>query len=290
MKTLLRHRKSETKRGLHRLRSRLRQFETLRFFIRTVPCVYRLQMSGIDFPNMSGLGKISKIIRYFPKGISDRSLLEYLLYSKSEIDQELIAYLVCGSGGYFVEFGACDGLFGSNTFFLEKYQGWTGILVEPIPGWYAQIKTNRTAKAYPFAVYSSTGIQIEFSETNQPGLSTLSGFEQLDRHGTERVGAKKYHVETISLHDLLILAKSPEIIDFLSIDTEGSEFEILSKFPFEEYSFKFITIEHNNSESQTKLKELMNSKNYFEILPEYSGGDWWFVPKDFLESHLKITN
>jgi FkbM family methyltransferase len=162
-------------------------------------------MSGIHLPNISGLEKISKIIRHFPKGISDKSLLEYLLYSQSEIDQELIAWLLCGPNGYFVEFGACDGLFGSNTFFLEKYQGWTGILVEPIPEWHAQIRINRTAEAYPFAVYSSTGSQIEFSETFQPGLSTLSGFEQLDRNRAQRVGAKKYNVETISLHDLLIL-------------------------------------------------------------------------------------
>ena len=78
-----------------------------------------------------------------------------------------------------------------------------------------------------------------------------------------------------------MLAKAPRIIDFLSIDTEGSEFNILSQFPFEEYSFKFITIEHNHSESQGKIKELMNSKNYFEILPKFSGGEWWFVHGDF---------
>jgi FkbM family methyltransferase len=281
MRIFLRNRRSETQRGLHKLRAKLRQYETLRFLIRTVPCVYRLQMSGIDLPNISSLGRLSKIIKFFPNRISDKNLFEYLLYSKSEIDQELIAYLLLGSDGYFVEFGACDGLLGSNTFFLEKYQGWTGILAEPIPGFYAQIKNNRTAKAYPYAVYSSTGIQIEFSETIQPGLSTLSGFEQADRHGEQRAGAKKYNVETISLRDLLILAKAPRIIDFLSIDTEGSEFNILSQFPFEEYSFKFITIEHNHSESRAKIKELMNSNNYFEILPKYSGGDWWFVHRDF---------
>jgi FkbM family methyltransferase len=244
-------------------------------------------MSGIDLPNVSGLGRLSKIIELFPNRISDKSLLEYLLYSNSEIDQELIAYLLLGSNGYFVEFGACDGLLGSNTFFLEKCQGWTGILAEPIPGWHAQIKKNRTAEAYPYAVYSSTGIQIEFSETNQPGLSTISGYEQADWHGAEREGAKKYDVETISLRDLLILAKAPRMIDFLSIDTEGSEYKILSQFPFEEYSFKFITIEHNHSESRAKIKELMNSKNYFEILPKYSGGDWWFVPGDVLGFQLK---
>jgi hypothetical protein len=90
---------------------------------------------------------------------------------------------------------------------------------------------------------------------------------------------KTYQVETITLQQLLINANAPKQIDFLSIDTEGSEFEILSKFPFEEYFFKFITVEHNNSENRGKLKDLMNSKGYFEILPEFSGGDWWFVPK-----------
>ena len=64
------------------------------------------------------------------------------------------------------------------------------------------------------------------------------------------------------------------------MDTEGSEFDILCTFPFDEFTFRFISIEHNDSENREKIKNLMNSKGYREILPEFSGGDWWFTPID----------
>jgi FkbM family methyltransferase len=217
--------------------------------------------------------------------VSAKDLFIYLLCSQSEIDQELIAFILNGTGGYFVEFGACDGIIGSNTYFLEKHQGWNGVLVEPIPEWFSEIERNRSAKSFKYAVHPINGMKLAFKEASQRGLSTLSGYEHADRHGDRRVSGegKTYEVITITLQELLIRANAPKQIDFLSIDTEGSEFEILSKFPFEEYVFKFITVEHNNSENQEKLKVLMNSKGYIEILPEFSGGDWWFVPMNTLD-------
>jgi FkbM family methyltransferase len=243
-------------------------------------------MAGVDMADFKNLLKVSKILKHLPGNVSAKDLFNYLLCSQSEIDQELIAFILIGKGGYFVEFGACNGIIGSNTYFLEKYQGWQGVLAEPIPEWFGEIKKNRSSKAFQYAIYPLTGKKIDFIETDQRGLSTLSGYEHTDRHGEKRIsgerGGKTYQVETITLQQLLIKASAPKQIDFLSIDTEGSEFEILSNFPFEEYVFKFITVEHNNSENRDKLKVLMNSKGYFEIFPEFSGGDWWFVPKDTL--------
>ncbi len=262
------------------VRSWLRKSIKVRFLVRTIPCFFRLQMSGINLTSYKELDKVARILTKFPGKMTEIELLNYLLYSKSEIDQELIAFLLIGRNGYFVEFGACDGIVGSNTYFLEKTQGWKGVLSEPIPEWYENIKNHRNVEAFPYAISGNFQGKLEFIETNQPGLSTIKGYEDSDRHHSHRLEGKRYMVETTTLKNLLELAGSPKEIDFLSMDTEGSELDILLEFPFDEFSFRFISIEHNHSENREKLKDLMNSKGYKEILPEFSRGDWWFVPSD----------
>jgi hypothetical protein len=61
-------------------------------------------------------------------------------------------------------------------------------------------------------------------------------------------------VKTISLNDLLKSFDAPTVIDYLSIDTEGSEFLILSNLDFSKWKFHIITVEHNFT-SQRKLIE-----------------------------------
>lgn len=63
-------------------------------------------------------------------------------YGLGELDQKLEAWLDY-DGGYFVELGANNGLKQSNTAYFEKWRGWTGVLVEPIPHLYLQCRQNR---------------------------------------------------------------------------------------------------------------------------------------------------
>jgi len=63
----------------------------------------------------------------------------------------------------------------------------------------------------------------------------------------------------------------------LSVDTEGSEFEILSNFPFNEYRFNFISIEHNYGPNRDLLINLMKKNGYKQILKGLSKWDDWFV-------------
>ena len=48
-----------------------------------------------------------------------------------DMDRKLQAYLP--DGGFFIEAGAYDGFRQSTTYYLEKFRGWSGLLVEPIP-------------------------------------------------------------------------------------------------------------------------------------------------------------
>ena len=116
-----------------------------------------------------------------------------------------------------------------------------------------------------------------FNETSTPELSTLDSFSNADIHADFRKNGQKYQVSTISLNDLLEKYKSPRNIDYLSIDTEGSEFEILNSFNFDNYDIKIITCEHNFGENRDKIYTLLTSKGYERKFESVSLFDDWYV-------------
>jgi len=97
---------------------------------------------------------------------------------------------------------------------------------------------------------------------------------------SEKKTRKEIPSKTISLEDLLGKYDAPSVIDYLSIDTEGSEFEILSSFNFEKYKFRIITCEHNYTENREKIHSLLNEKGYVRKYTEVSKFDDWFVLKE----------
>ena len=206
-------------------------------------------------------------------------LLKYLPKSKSQLHQDLfVLYLEnFKRDGYFVEFGATNGIDLSNTHLLETEFGWDGILAEPAVCWQRDLKLNRRAVIEERCVWSSSGGHIEFNETAIPELSTMDTYSYSDLHRGDREKGKRYMVETISINDLLKKYKAPSHIDYLSIDTEGSEFEILSSLDFDRYSFGVITCEHNFTPMREKIHALLQSHGYSRIFMEISDFDDWYV-------------
>jgi len=148
-------------------------------------------------------------------------------------------------GGYFVEIGAGGGNKFSNTWLLEKKFNFKGIAVEPCKKFKKEIKRRNCIINFN-AIYSTSNKHLEFLETkNNPFLSGLRIFTKYNMH--ERQILKTYKVNTITLMDLLKKYKAPNIIDYLSIDIEGGEFDALKNFNFNEFVFKVITIEHNGN-------------------------------------------
>jgi FkbM family methyltransferase len=207
------------------------------------------------------------------------SLSKLIQQSKSQLTQDLFVldFLNYKRSGYFVEFGATNGIDLSNTWLLEKEFGWNGILAEPSKSWQHDLLINRSCQIETKAVYSKSNEKLSFLEASSPELSTLNSFRKID--SLNRIG-RKYEVETISLLDLLIKYDAPHVIDYLSIDTEGSEFDILSNFDFDNYKFKVITVEHNFTEQREKINQLLSSKGYRRVLKEVSLFDDWYVLKE----------
>ena len=199
--------------------------------------------------------------------------------SKSQLGQDLLALIGSGakSKGFFVEFGSADGVALSNSYLLENEFGWSGILCEPSRSWHEDLKRNRRCIVDTRCVYSRSGEQISFSENYIGELSGITEFTGDNHHGILDRTTTSYQVETISLLDLLKHHNAPKHIEFLSVDTEGSEFEILNAFDFSHYSFGAICVEHNYLENRSKVKDLLVSKGYRQVYPELSDFDDWFV-------------
>lgn len=199
--------------------------------------------------------------------------------SKSQIGQDIFVLTELGfkRDGYFVEFGAANGKDLSNTYMLEKELGWTGIVAEPAMVWRDDLVANRSCKISFDCVWTKSDEVLEFNEVSAPELSTIHAFSDADGHHQTRKEGKKYNVYTVSLIDLLKQFNAPKEIDYLSIDTEGSEFEILSAFDFDAYKIKVITCEHNFSPMRDKILNLLLSKGYVRKHPELSQFDDWYV-------------
>ena len=205
--------------------------------------------------------------------------LENLGNSKAQLRQDIIALIMSGkkNNGYFVEFGAFDGRTLSNTWMLEKKYGWKGILSEPILKLHQEIRKEREAILETRCVWATTGQQVEFCETAKGELSTISQYVTEDQHRVSRNITRKYNVSTISLTDMLAAYSAPRFVDYLSIDTEGSELEILKAFDFSEYSFGFISIEHNYTEDEKEIDALLSRNGYIRYLRDISNFDGWYV-------------
>jgi FkbM family methyltransferase len=206
-------------------------------------------------------------------------ILKFTALSKSQLNQEVFVLSIFQfkRNGYFIEFGATDGKKLSNTLLLEKKFAWTGILSEPAQYWHKNLIQNRNVVINTQCIWSSSGPELEFSETRDKKLSTLRSLSDSDRHALKRLNAKEYKVETITLLDLLRKHRSPKSIDFLSVDTEGSEFEILRDFDFSEYSFGIVVCEHNFGMNQLLLDNLFKQNGYLKILNEMTLWDAWYV-------------
>ncbi len=205
--------------------------------------------------------------------------LDHLDASKAQLHQDLFVLSMTGfkRGGSFVEFGATDGVKLSNTALLEKEFGWTGILAEPAREWHSALKSNRTARVETRCVWKETGQTLMFNETKAGELSTIDAYSDTDLHAKGRRSGTRYEVETVSLADLLETHGAPERIDYLSIDTEGSEFDILEAFDFGRHRFNIITCEHNFTPQREKIHALLTAHGYQRRYEEVSRFDDWYV-------------
>ena len=158
--------------------------------------------------------------------------------------------------GFYVELGANDGAKESNSYYFELNKGWKGVLIEPAPNLYLSCVKRRGANNVVFCnACVPFGYDEEFVRMKYSDSMTISDNLDLDigdhdkfvetgdqflegRESTFVFGAK-----SATLNSLLKEAGAPALIDFLSLDVEGAEFDVLRGVDFTKYNFRYMVIE-----------------------------------------------
>ena len=171
--------------------------------------------------------------------------------------------------GFFIDIGAHDGILFSNSLFFERYNGWKGFCVEPNPLVFSKLKLNRKSINLNVCI-GSENKKVKFTQIE--GYSEmLSGItEKYDERHIQRInndirikGGVKTEIEVnmIPLSDIDELKNKK--IDFISIDTEGNEFEIVNSINFELLDVKSLVIENNYKDN--RIKDHLNSLGFVLI-------------------------
>lgn len=191
-------------------------------------------------------------------------------YSQFQQDKYINeTYFANKTDGFFVDIGASDPEQASNTLFFEK-KGWSGILVEPNKKDYEKILKCRKTPAENIAIYKETGT---FKFLLCGGyIKVLSGLlhEQHPQHLQRIVNEFFEHgdsmelvnMQTMTFEDLL-KKYNRTTVDYLSIDTEGSEYAILNSIDFTKFYIKCISVENNYNDS--KIEKLLQINNFVKV-------------------------
>jgi len=186
------------------------------------------------------------------------------------IEIKILPYLKDIDNGFFVEAGALNGLFMSNTKLLEDL-GWEGLLVEPSKKAVKECEKNRKAIVERYALvsneYKEPYITGDFLFDGEDGVGAWSSINRqayLIRTGNA-VHGMITQVPAITL-DKLLLTHNRRKVDFLSLDVEGYEFEVLKGIDFDTTDITYILIEINTRDyTKESMDAFLKSKGYSEV-------------------------
>jgi hypothetical protein len=195
--------------------------------------------------------------------------------------------------GLFIEVGASDGITNSNSFLLEQWRGYRGICVEPGPRrWVLAWLRPRCFKSYS-PVGNVDDLEVSFISGTK--TAEHSHMQTVDQGEGGAVGRGAYTTRTVTLRRLVTQwqmargwsANKSLDFAFVSIDTEGFEYEAIKGFPFERHTIKVLFVEANGHHRRLK--------RYLEALPQLmyvgdNGADMIFTQRTLAARARELLN
>lgn len=211
-------------------------------------------------------------------------LLRKKYFGLNNLDRKILTY-VNHKNGFYVELGANDGIAQSNTKHLELYKNWNGILIEPSEQQFRKLTKFRKKNNYFFNCacvatdFPRKSIQIMYSNLMSTPLEGRSDIAdpithaKLGEQHSEKEKSFIFEVEARTLQSIFNEVSAPAVIDFMSLDVEGGELEVLNGIDFGKTNFDFILIE---TRSFKKICNFLDSVNY-KFVAQLSHHDFLFT-------------
>jgi FkbM family methyltransferase len=202
-----------------------------------------------------------------------------------ELDRQIEKYLDF-EGGYFVELGANDGRFQSNTLYYEEFRGWRGVLVEPSPDLCRRCRENRSARDHIINAacisfgYAEKTVRLLYSNAMSVSLDVETDIGDPAAHaelGRQFLRSDEtvfeFQAPARTLNSILQEAGAPARIDFLSLDVEGSEIEVLKGVDHEAFRFRYMLIECRDI---ARLSDYLGPLRY-RLVEKFNEHDYLFA-------------
>jgi FkbM family methyltransferase len=220
----------------------------------------------------------------------DRLLLRNRNFGAGSLDRKLFA-LLGSRGGFYVELGANDGATQSNTLLLETLRGWTGILIEPVPSVFSELKHNRNARRNRLVMAACVAFdyqrpRVDLWEADQMTVPLVARNDieapfshaelgrKVQKSYSGNLKPELVSARAISLDSVLHLTEAPREIDLLSLDVEGGEYEVLHGIDFGYWRFRAILVENRKP---GRLIDFMQQNGY-RLQEQLSEHDYFFTP------------
>jgi FkbM family methyltransferase len=202
-----------------------------------------------------------------------------------DLDEAIEKYIGFDSG-YFVELGANDGRLASNTFHYEQFRNWRGVLIEPAPNLFLQCRANRSAENHVICAacvsfdYCHEFVRLVYSNSMSVSLNVETDIGDPKAHA--ELGRQflrpdetvfEFGAVARTLNSILLEANAPRRIDFLSLDVEGAEIEVLKGVDHEVFRFRYMLIECRDID---RLSSHLTKVGY-KLLEKFNEHDYLFA-------------
>ena len=197
--------------------------------------------------------------------------------------------------GFYVEVGAFDGMHFSNTFSFEQ-AGWAGICIEPHPTFFPFCQKNRPDSTCINAacVGDESLKEVSFNAEEIGLLSGISADEDdVDyRYSARKLdfkGFNKVTVPAMTLTNILDNHAPGTAIDFMTIDVEGTELDVLKGLDFTRYAPEVLIVEDNKETPNQPLFDYLEGEKGYTFARKI-GANVIFTNSESAVKKIKAVN
>lgn len=190
-------------------------------------------------------------------------------------------------GGFFVDLAANDPIIFSNSRALERDYQWNGICIDGNQAMLDKLVAQRMCSVVKGIVSRTSGATVRFTSSSGSREHVFGGI--LSNTTDNKIVRPRWHSTTettVTLLDILDYVSAPNVIDYLSLDIEGAEYDALAAFNFSKYRFNYLTIER----PPAILRAMLREHGYAYLIDHGCFGDQLWAHSSLAQEAARALN